>query len=558
MDWREACRELQHDKVLAFDIETDGLKHWENGVMVLSLHGAESGKTAVLHVKDDVPKEVMDIMLKADRLIAHNGIGFDVLFLARKRPEFFDAPLYDTMLAEQVLATTGRKDVRVNLAATMKRRIGKNFKQEIDHETWKKPYLSPDQLSYAANDVRHLHRVMREQEKLFVERGLEEACAFEHSVIPATTRMAAKGLHVDRGELARLREAARAAAAEAVVRMEAIGLNVNSPGMILKEMERRDANPPNTKAETLAILGNADTPAGELARDVLVVRRAIKRGESMYSGSWEDRHISFDNMLHPSYWQCGTVTTRFASSNPNMQQIPRDMHGFIGGTPGCSVINTDWSQLELRIGADQSGDTQLQYDLRQQDIHQQLAAIAWAISTASVTKEQRQLGKPITYTWTFAGGVPGVNLALAKEGLSMDPMEIRGVLDKLNFRYPGMHAMHEAARAMAKGRPTTTIRLPAGHKRVLVGGNVRAQVMVNTVIQGTAAVGLKYALLEALREGIAEQLSAVVHDSFLATGVPNEDAAEVGRLMQMCMVRGMAEVCDVPVPVDMEIADRWL
>lgn len=62
-----------------------------------------------------------------------------------------------------------------------------------------------------------------------------------------------------------------------------------------------------------------------------------------------------DGRIHAS-WNChGTVTRRFSSSEPNMQNIPRSIRDMFIPQPGCKYVYADMDQLELRIITNLSG-----------------------------------------------------------------------------------------------------------------------------------------------------------------------------------------------------------
>jgi DNA polymerase-1 len=131
--------------------------------------------------------------------------------------------------------------------------------------------------------------------------------------------------------------------------------------------------------------------------------------------------------IHANYHLAGTATGRFSSSNPNMQNLPK--HGGIKSLfvprPNCKFIYADYSQLELRIAAHLSGDTNLIKAYTEgADLHQQ---------TADIIHATRDQGKTINFAiiynasgWRIAeimGWMDGI-------GLCEDPS------GKCNFKAP--------------------------------------------------------------------------------------------------------------------------
>ncbi len=67
-------------------------------------------------------------------------------------------------------------------------------------------------------------------------------------------------------------------------------------------------------------------------------------------------------ILHPQYLQHGTVTGRYSSKNPNLQNLPRDdqrVKNCFVARPGKSFVSADFSQLEPRTFAYYSKDDKL-------------------------------------------------------------------------------------------------------------------------------------------------------------------------------------------------------
>jgi DNA polymerase-1 len=76
-----------------------------------------------------------------------------------------------------------------------------------------------------------------------------------------------------------------------------------------------------------------------------------------------------DNRIHAVFMVHGTSTGRLSSRNPNMQNISNDVEGAESlrrcyiATPGKVMVGADYSQAELRVMAELSGDPQMIADL---------------------------------------------------------------------------------------------------------------------------------------------------------------------------------------------------
>ncbi len=107
--------------------------------------------------------------------------------------------------------------------------------------------------------------------------------------------------------------------------------------------------------------------------------------------------------LHASFHISGTSTGRLSSSNPNLQNLPKNQEIkrlFIPGT-NKHFIYADYSQLELRIAAHFSQDPLLLDAYRtDKDLHRKTASIIYNVSEESIVSKddpRRALGKTINF-----------------------------------------------------------------------------------------------------------------------------------------------------------------
>lgn len=122
--------------------------------------------------------------------------------------------------------------------------------------------------------------------------------------------------------------------------------------------------------------------------------------------------LDSEGLLHPSFNQCGTVTGRLSSQDPNIQQMPRAAENptlfqyhhepkglFVSryGDMGC-MLNADYSALEVRLAAVISGDQRmLEAFLSGADFHKSAAAMIWGVPVEKVGKDLRTQSKSVTF-----------------------------------------------------------------------------------------------------------------------------------------------------------------
>ena len=121
--------------------------------------------------------------------------------------------------------------------------------------------------------------------------------------------------------------------------------------------------------------------------------------------------IDHNHRVHTSYLLHGTVTGRLSSKNPNLQNIPRgttaaDIKQFFTASPGNTLIQADYSQIELRVLAIYSEDElMLQAYRNNQDLHTFVSSMLFGIPIEKVGKPLRQVGKTLNFGLVYGMGI---------------------------------------------------------------------------------------------------------------------------------------------------------
>jgi len=268
--------------------------------------------------------------------------------------------------------------------------------------------------------------------------------------------------------------------------------------------------------------------------------------------------------LHADFRQIGAPTGRFACTNPNIQQVPHTVEYrrcFMGHPEGRRLIIADYSQIELRILAEFSGDEAFIDAFNSgADLHRVTAAQVFNVSADQVSKEQRDFAKRLNFGVVYGIGAQRFSMMT---GLSVT--EAENVLRRYFQTYGRLDAyLRESAnRAVTeKQARTASGRLV----RFNFDAADRQQVSMtrrngkNAPIQGTSADILKSALRllkDELRESSAKIVN-IIHDEIVVevnVGEAEEIAQKVERTM---CAAGREYLKTVPVKVETEIADEWI
>lgn len=629
-DEAEAMRRLDGEASVALDLETSGFSPWRDRIHVVTLAGEESGAIAVLHYPQGVPVSpaLLDWLSGRRQIVAHNGAQFDILFLAQAGMVWDRPQLYDTMLGEQATMIADRKDLKVNLAWLVEKRLGRRIDKSINHGRWGAPELDEQQLTYCAADIRYLfalrdlqrRKAMREGDGgALLYPGMWEGVELEMELARCVIRMQLNGLTIDRGAVQaylaeleasdrdlepRLRQrlavareeidgyvaqreprlleifeavapdkvAARVAAldgaeidtftASALARIRHSGaVSLTSSHQLLAALDIRYGEGvfPDTNKARLQEYAAVGGEVGELCADLLRWRQIAKR-ESMFSPEWFLEHaVPFDGVekIHGHFWQLRTNTGRFSSSDPNLQQVPKDMRHCFGNRPGWAVGRSDYASIELRVAAAIARDeAMLRAFAEGEDIHRVVAAAGLGKRPEDITPAERKIGKAMSFTMTFGGSAEKLYTYARANGSALSLDEAQELMRGLHERFTGLARLHVWARERVARSSNTVLIFPTGLRRQLVGDEHRHTVLLNNLVQATAAAGMKYAMLECERLGLSRYLVATVHDE-LVYEAPEGEIEEVRQEIDRAMLAGMRRALEGRAPVALGVESSW-
>ena len=295
--------------------------------------------------------------------------------------------------------------------------------------------------------------------------------------------------------------------------------------------------------------------------------RGLKKLLSTYIDALPKLINNKTGKVHTSFNQTVTATGRLSSSNPNLQNIPiRDEQGkeirkaFIA-EPSCVFVSADYSQVELRIMAHLSNDTNMvQAFLSDQDIHAATAANIYHVPLEAVTSDMRRKAKTANF-----GIIYGISVFGLSERLSIPRAEAKELIDGYFATFPQVKAYMDSC--IEKARQTGYVETLFHRKRFLAdinshNANVRGfaeRNAINAPIQGSAADIIKLAIVRIHRrlqeEGLQTKMILQVHDE-LNFNVPQAELEQVKTLIKTEM-EGAFALC-VPLKVAIGVGQNWL
>ena len=317
----------------------------------------------------------------------------------------------------------------------------------------------------------------------------------------------------------------------------------------------------STDAQTLEEL-RAYSP---IVDDILEYRQVTKL-ISTYAAAMPE--VADENgRIHTNFRQALTATGRLSSQDPNLQNIPiktkmgRQMRKYFIADDGYTLVDADYSQIELRLLAHISEDyTMCEAFKSGADIHRKTASAVFGVPEEAVSEEMRKRAKAVNFGIVY--GISGFSLA---KDIGTSTKEASNYIKSYHLNYLGIDSYLERVVKEAEENGYTVT--PMGRRRYIPeltssNGMQRAfgkRVAMNAPIQGAAADIMKLAMIkvyEALKNELpSARLVMQVHDELIVE-VPDSDV----RLCKDILKREMenATKLSIPLTVDVTSGKNWL
>jgi DNA polymerase-1 len=578
---RKAIATLETQPVVGLDTETTELDPYTSRLRLIQLAAwdrvyiVDFDQFASADTRKSEALEPLRRLLAAPRpiKIAHNA-KFDAKFIKHNLGVDLGG-LFDTLLASQLVGA-GDIEERHGLETVAGRYLNELVDKSERLSNWNLE-LTEAQLEYAARDAAIL-LPLREKliERLRSESLVRVAQLEFECVMPVVDiELAGFFMHKDRWlEQLGIVEKRRMELAE---QLQEVLAEESSQGSLFGGPQREDINLDSQQQLTKA-LNRLGIPVPESTRNwklqplaaqypviaTLLEYRTVQKALTSYGTNMIDMINPVTHRLHADFRQIGAPTGRFACTNPNIQQVPHAVEYrrcFSGHPDGRKLIIADYSQIELRILAEFSGDRGFKEAFNTgADLHRVTASQVFNTTLDQVTKEQRDFAKRLNFGVVY--GIGAQRFALMT-GLTVPDAE--NVLRRYFSTYRELDTyLRDAAQRAVNERQART-----GSGRLVrfrYDENDRQQVSMtqrngkNTPIQGTSADILKRALRllkDELRDTNA-QIVNIIHDEIVVEADADEAEAIAAKVERVMCQAGQEYLQTVPVKVETEIADEWV
>ena len=240
--------------------------------------------------------------------------------------------------------------------------------------------------------------------------------------------------------------------------------------------------------------------------------------------------VKEDGRLHSNFIQNGTTTGRFASLDPNLQNLPikselgRRIRGGFVASKGHKLAAFDYSQVELRIAAMLSGDEKMTQIFRdREDIHAGVASAVFGVPIDKVDREMRRKAKVINF-----GIIYGMGVTALRKNLGGTREEAQKFYDDYFTQFSGVRDYLEEVKEFATKHGYTETLF--GRKRFFPNINSRIPFLksmairtaTNAPIQGTATadiikLAIRFANEDLEKAGLIDRVHLVlqIHDELV-------------------------------------------
>ena len=272
--------------------------------------------------------------------------------------------------------------------------------------------------------------------------------------------------------------------------------------------------------------------------------------------------------IHTTYSQAVAATGRLSSNNPNLQNIPiRTERGkqirkaFVPRNEHYTLLAADYSQIELRLIAEMSGDEEMKSSfLRGEDIHRSTAAKVFDVPLEEVTREQRSNAKTVNF-----GIIYGVSAFGLSQQTDLSRKEAKELIDTYYKTYPTLRAY--IAKQIEFAREHGYVETLLGRRRYLKNINSRNAIVraadernaVNAPIQGSAADIIKIAMINInnilKKDNYKSKMLLQVHDE-LVFDIHKDELNDLKTIIKAEMEN--AYKLSIPLIVDLGEGNNWL
>ncbi len=343
--------------------------------------------------------------------------------------------------------------------------------------------------------------------------------------------------------------------------------NLNSPKQ-LSEIFYNELNYPIIKKTPKGAPSTDASVLEELSKDyelpkIILKYRELEKIRSTYVDGLIPE-VTDDGKIHTHFNLFGTATGRLSSEKPNLQNIPnktdlgQQIRDFFIVEPSNKFVISDYSQIELRVLAHLSKDSDMTSILKDKDsdIHSETASRIFDTKLSEVTSDMRRKAKEVNF-----GLIYGMEAFGLSKSLDISQKEASELITSYFNQFPKIKGFLDGVVVQAETDTYTTTLL--GRKRYireLSSSNFQVKaagrrIAMNAPIQGTASDIMKIAMIKVsnrLNKIDGANLLLQIHDELIVeTDEVNLDKVKAIVTQEM----ESALTLDVPLFVNTKVSE---
>jgi DNA polymerase-1 len=300
--------------------------------------------------------------------------------------------------------------------------------------------------------------------------------------------------------------------------------------------------------------------------------RQVSKLKNTYSDSLPEHINPNTKRVHTSFLLAATTTSRLASSDPNLQNIPiksedgRDIRKAFVAEKEFKLISADYNQIEMRILADLADVKELKKAFKNnEDIHSLTASQVFNIDIKKVDQNKRRKAKAINF-----GIIYGISqYGLAKQ-INVSNNEAEDFLNAYFFKFPEIkNYMESTIKFCRKNGYVNNIFGRRSHFNSINDKNFNVRnfqerAAINAPIQGSASEIMRMAMIGISKKfeeikNLKSKILLQIHDELIFE-VHKEQVNKCSKIIQ----EEMSSVKDsnlhsfsIPLLVDINVGDNW-
>ncbi|AMR27900.1 DNA polymerase I [Hymenobacter psoromatis] len=570
---------------VSFDTETTGLNTMTARLVGLSFSWLAGEAYYVPVPQNDTAQALIEEFcpfFESGILKIGQNIKYDLLMLKNYRVRV-NGPFFDTMLAHYLIEPDMRHNMDV-LAETYLHYSpvpitdligpkGKNQKTMAD--------LDPAAVSdYACEDADVTLQLRHVFEPMLKDLGLLELLnEVENPLVPVLAAVEFAGVKIDSAAMTEYSAELQGYVQELetqIYKEAGQEFNIGSPKQLGEVLfDKMDIGRGKIKKTKTGQYATGEEILSQLAADnpiagLILEYRQLSKLRSTYVEALPQLVSPVDGRVHTSFNQAVTATGRLSSTNPNLQNIPirtekgREIRkAFVPRDAGHLLLAADYSQVELRIMADFSGDkTMIEAFRLGQDVHASTASKVFHVPINEVDGEMRRKAKTVNF-----GIIYGISAFGLAQRIGISRKEATDIIDTYFQEFPSVKQFMDDS--INRARELEYAETLLKRRRYLRDINSRNATLrgyternaINAPIQGTAADIIKKAMINIHawleQERLGTKMILQVHDELVFDAVQEEVEFITPKIREL-MTQALLLPRGVPLEVEVGVGDNWL